>query len=301
MVAENLIEMINRNYDIGTIIGVKQTHKMNEHTFFVDTASTKYVLKTNVRPDFALIQDKVSAFLTERGFCQSFILRNKYNRLISEDLFIIYSFVDGNIYDWLSDVQFLNALKYVKTLNECIKDIPFNPSEIVDLNNWDKAKSVNFLINEFEYSHLPISKSDIALLDRGICILRENKDLISNTPKQLIHSDLGADNFIFDGDEVRSIIDFTPEYENELYSLCQFLLWNYYWVGRGDDDRVKHYLDIYYRDDAAGYDFDLYKIYILKTILFRIAGPLLENNYNIGKRFEFLNKFIKFFNQRTMF
>jgi hypothetical protein len=100
-------------------------------------------------------------------------------------------------------------------------------------------------------------------------LLADSLDLLNHLPKQLIHSDLGPGNIIFAGGEVKSIIDFTPAYEHEFYSVAQFLYWTCLW----DFERDRSYRRIKFALDAGK---DVLFAYLVKACMFRFLGPALN-------------------------
>ena len=113
---------------------------------------------------------------------------------------------------------------------------------------------------------------------------------MEKAPKQLIHSDLGPDNFLFNGDDVYSIIDFTPEYENEIYSLCQFCYWNYFWISIENEQLINDCLKIYYQRNASEVEKKIFNIFMVKAALFRVAGVIMAGNKNLDNRFNILKR-----------
>jgi Ser/Thr protein kinase RdoA (MazF antagonist) len=170
-------------------------------------------------------------------------------------------------------------------------DVPFVPEEIKEFNIWDKAKSLDFLINRFEYKNLSLEQSNILLIEKAIQILSDNIDMLLKIPKQLIHSDLGPDNILFKNDSVYSIIDFTPEYENEIYSLCLFCYWNHFWNSTGGDS-LENWLKIYYDRTVSKTEKELFQILMIKAALFKIAGALMSGKMDLTNRFNILNRIV---------
>ena len=246
--------------------------------------------------DVVTIYNKVESVLTEKGYILSKIIKTNADELLTQESVVLYTFIFGEIYKNLTKRQTENAIKYIKKFNTGLSDIIFDPQEIKDLDVWDKAKSLDFLINHFVYTYFPLEDENIMLIKKAIQTLTNNKKILSEASKQLIHADLGPDNFIFKNDEVYSVIDFTPEYENELYSLCQFCYWNYYWVSTEDkeDERLMDdLLKTYYDRKALDTEKEFFKILMIKASLFRIAGPLMNGNINLEKRFDILKRVIK--------
>lgn len=111
---------------------------------------------------------------------------------------------------------------------------------------------------------------------------------------------MGADNFIFKDDKIISIIDFTPEFNHEVYSLCQFIYWNYLWNTTDiNKNKINNFLRIYNEDSEINIENDIFYILLLNAALYRIVGPLLDMfNRNINdfsglkKRFSILAELI---------
>lgn len=237
-----------------------------------------------------LIYDKIEPILTGLGYFQAKIVRTVKNELMTPQNAVLYSFLRGEVYETLTISQIKNAVKYLSRFNSDLANVPFAPAEIREQNSWDKAKSLDYLINEFDYRQFSIEQSNITLITKSIQILENNMDTLLAAPKQLIHSDLGPDNFIFENDNVSSIIDFTPEYENELYSLSQFCYWNCYWTSIENEQLAGELLKTYYQRDVLNAEKELFNMFMIKSALFRVAGPLMAGNTNLNKRFDILRR-----------
>ena len=280
----SLSGIITHNYEIEPILGIEKTLNGSGNTFHVNTESANYIAKQNERLDFILLYDKVESILSKSGYVQSKIIRTVKNELITPESVALYTFLHGIIYKTLTMSHLENALIYMKQFNAVLLKVPFASSELQIINNWDKAKSIDFLINHFQYRCFPIKQEDILLMD--------NQGILAKAPKQLIHSDLGPDNFVFQNDAVYSIIDFTPEYENELYSFCQFCYWNYFWFSMQNKRLIEEWLRIYYQRDISKGEKELFNLLMIKTAIFRIAGSLMAGNMALDKRFDILKSTI---------
>lgn len=301
-----LHQIVVKNYDIGPILKIEKTENGSGNTYFIETNVEKYVAKINERVDFVKVYDKVQYELNKKNIIQSKIIRTKENNIITLEGLVLYEFIKGNNHKTLNKNQFKNAIKYTRKYNETLNTVPFSKEELKSKNNWDKASSLDFIINEFPYylNELDIDVENKKNVNYAIKILSENKGKISEQKMQLVHSDLGADNFMFDKDKVISIIDFTPEYNHELYSLCQFIYWNYLWDNKNiNKDEINEYLRFYNFDENKNFDIDIFYLLLIKAILFRIIGPLMDKieknikNYDsLKKRFIILEDVLRLFN-----
>jgi Ser/Thr protein kinase RdoA (MazF antagonist) len=297
-----LNEIIKNNYDLANIIKIHKT--MNgTNAYFIETKQEKYIAKMNERMDFIHIYEKVQNTLKQMNLLQSSIIKTNQGGIMTSEGVVLYEFIDGDNYNTLSKSQSESAVKYSRIYNKALKLVPFKNEELLMKNHWDKARSIDFMVNEFPDF---LSKIELEIKDKNniydvINLLSKNITWMEKQDKQLIHSDLGADNFIFKGVKVISIIDFTPDYNHELYSLCQFIYWNYLWHASSiSKAEINNYLRMYNLDSDIDIEKDMFRLLLLKAALYRIVGPLIDiDNRNIKdysglkKRFYILNELIR--------
>jgi len=288
----DLFKSITDNYDISPIVSVKPTKNGSGNTFYIETNDGVYIAKLNERIDFVSLYDKIQPILSEQGFLQSKVIRTKKNKLMASELFVLYSFLSGANSNSLNKQQILNAVKYMKFYNSTLASIPFSPLELKVDNHWDKANSLNFIINDFQYSIFELGSQNNNVLSDAIQILRGSLPILCDSKKQLVHSDLGPDNFLFTGNDVLSIIDFTPSYEHEFYSLCQFCYWVFLWTDTASKTILDDLLKVYNLTDVSKNDMSIFYTLLIKASLFRVVGMLLSNTEinipNANKRIKIL-------------
>jgi len=295
----DLLKNIFDNYNIGPIVCINPTSSGSGNTYYVETNNDKFIAKLSERPDFVSLYNKVQPILSEQGFIQSKIVRTKESGLMTLNSMVLYTCLTGDTYNKLDMQQIRDAIRYMKNYNMALLSVPFTPIEIKEINNWDRAKSLFFLVNDFEYVNLDLGEININRLSKAIQILRRNSSLLNEIEKQLIHTDLGPDNFIYKSNKVQSIIDFTPEYENEIYSLCQFCYWNYLWLETDDPDLLDDWLSVYHQRGVSRIEKEVFYTLLVKASLFRVAGILLSikeknkiNSSSLIKRMEALKNSI---------
>ncbi|MCQ4923575.1 phosphotransferase [Tissierella carlieri] len=288
-----LYEIIENDYSIGSIIEIEKTKHGSGNTYFVETNRKEYIAKINERMDFVHIYDKVQKLLNEMNLLQSCIIKTNCGGVMTSEGVVLYEFIDGDSCTILTKSQSENAIRYIRKYNKALSLIPFKIEELDVKNHWDKARSIDFIINEFSnyLIELEIDTQDKKYIYDAINMLSKNKSRITDKNKQLIHSDLGADNFIFKDDKVISIIDFTPEYNHEVYSLCQFIYWNYLWnTSNINKDDINNYLKIYNFDDDINIEKDAFYLLLLNAALYRIVGPLIDKLNRNNKDYKGLKK-----------
>lgn len=261
-----------------TVIKIIPTAKGSGRTFNVTTNNGNYIAKSSVRSDYLTIHQKAQPILEKAGF--------KQDRVIFHDeLLTLYEWLDGDGSGALTPERMRNAILYTKRYFDALKTLPVDEIEIKRMNAWDDAKSLGFLLDEFpncaEYATAPC-------IHAAIKRLSAHRELLDKLPKQLIHGDLGADNFLFIDDEVNAIIDFTPETAPDLYGICQFLYWNVLWQ-EGNSSSLHQWARVY----SDRIEFELFDILMIQAALFRVVGPLLNGYVNLDKRMMLLECLLK--------
>jgi Ser/Thr protein kinase RdoA (MazF antagonist) len=212
-------ESLRKKYEIGQIVEVHEMSKSNR-CYLIVTEQSSYVYKNVDRLDFINVYHKVHTVLNKSGFIQAKVIPTKNHELMSADGYSLFEYISGDALEKYDDEQFKTVVKFLNGYNEILRQVPFEPDDIKQVNIWDKVKSVEFMCDSIE------SIIDQCLLDSKVQfllrnsrnILLDNVNYFNNVQKQLIHSDLGPGNIVFKDNKIKSIIDFTPEYEHELYS-----------------------------------------------------------------------------------
>ena len=292
--AVSLRDSLTENFSISPIKSIGDTQMGSGNTYLVSTETGQYMAKLGERMDFLRIYEKSAQALTRKGFCVGRIVKTRRNELCTNDGVTLYEYIEGDCHSTLDKVQTEKAIHYVKAFNKALGTVPFLPDEIENKTVWDHAKSVDFLSGPFMKTFLPSFDGEgKAELIAAIHKLQKNRDMLDAQSHQLIHSDLGADNFVFSGNEVVSIIDFTPEYANEWYAICQFLYWNLLWQkARVAWPEIEETLDAY----GSGYAREAVALLLLKAAVYRVAAPIMDavdrgtlDGLNLGKRMHILS------------
>ena len=293
----NLNGIIAENYDIPPIVRLSATENGSGNTYLISTDTKKYIAKINERTDFLSIYAKSYQVLICNDLQMSAIIKTKNGDLSTDDGVALYEFIEGTSLLAMDLPQMKSAIHYVHRFNEILRTVSFSPDEIENKTVWDFAKSIDFLAGKFMNEYLSLfSGEGKTELITAIHILITNREKLEAQPCQLIHSDLGSDNFIFCNNQVLSIIDFTPEYANEWYSLCQFLYWNLFWQKNHviwmD---IEQFLCMY----NCGYEKDIILLFLIKAAVYRLSAPIadaINNNRTdsiyLEKRIEILKNIL---------
>ncbi len=242
-------------------------------TSIVQTQKGRYIAKVGERQDFLDLYEKVLPLLESSGLKQSHIIARS-NRLV------LYEWITGDTCKVFSEVQTKQAIKYIKKYFEALRSFPINDVKLERQNAWDDAQSLEFLLDKLPDTGIFSVSPSIA---EATARLSRMRDLITTLPKQLIHGDLGADNFLMRGNMVTSIIDFTPQIAPEMYGLCQFLYWNVLW-----QEESAASLHTWAKVYSEVMNEEIFDCCMLQVTLYRVVGPLLNGVTTVHKRVHLL-------------
>lgn len=272
---------LRADFELGMITEIRNMSTSNS-CYLVVTDDGSFVFKQAGRLDFVKAYDKAVQVLHAQGFIAARLLRTRQGSLATDQGFSLAQYIAGDTPESFDDNQFHAAVQYIGRYNSALRAVPFTADELQSINIWDQAKSTGFLCENIEtlLARCNFQRHDREILSDAGKLLVENRSYLEGKAKQLIHTDLGPGNLVFSRGQVKAIIDFTPEYENELYSLAQFLFWTCLW--KGDEEvvvqKLRSALSAYYekdREQSAGVYEELF-VYLLKACLFRTFGPILN-------------------------
>lgn len=255
------------------VLNIIPTESGSGATSFVQTQTGCYIAKAGERQDFLDLYEKVLPLLESAGLKQSHIVARS-------ERIVLYEWIAGDTCKVFSEVQTIQAIKYIKKYFEALRSFPINDIKLKRQNAWDDAQSLEFLLDKLPDTGIFSVSPSIA---EATARLSKIRDLITKLPKQLIHGDLGADNFLMRGNMVTSIIDFTPQIAPEMYGLCQFLYWNVLW--HEESAASLHTWAKVYSEEVDKVTFDCC---MLQAALFRVVGPLLNGITTVNKRVQLL-------------
>lgn len=294
----DLKSIIRNNYLINPIT-ITKTEYGSGKSAIVETKEAKFLAKWNERDDFITIYERVQAHLNTVGIKQNRIIKTTDQALKTNEDVVLYEYCEGKQYRVLTQNQMNHVIQYLKKYNEQLKQVTFKPDDIQKTNHWDLAKSIDFMVGEF-MNYLPqfnIQDQHKNKLLEALLIIKTKKHILDQAEKQLIHGDLGPDNILFSDDEVMAFIDFTPEFNHEFYSLCQFIYWNVLWFNL-DVHNLETYIKLYDEEHNK----ELFYLLMIEAGLFRLIGPMMDtlnqHKYSVehlDKRFYLLDQILNLY------
>lgn len=270
--------IIVQSYEIGPIGETENPRHGSGNTTLLEAGGKKYVAKCNERPDFIRTYAQAQVYLEQEGLRHPRLVKTRATAWMTPEGVALYEFVEGETVDIFSSSQLTTALKYLRRYNQTLKQVPLAQDDLEFRNHWDQARSLPFLVSE-----LPSFLATADIPDKFKAVI--NVALASFAPlqqalsanKQLIHADPGPGNFLLSGDEIVAIIDFTPDYNHQFYSLAQFVYWTHLWPGAGiNRDALDYYLIQYLGEKVTDSDRLLFFYFLIYAALFRVTGPLLD-------------------------
>jgi len=271
------IKEIHEFYDIGRVLSIYEPYTGSGDSIIVETTTGKYVYKSEQREDFLEIIRKVNIEIENSELYTNEIISRTDGRLIGSHNRALFSYINGETKTVLSKSDTCKSIEYMSQINKALSGLSDIDLCVKRLNYWDLAKSTEYLVTDFYIElHNNIEFPSKNVLMKAISIVKSKYSMLNELPKQLIHSDLGPEHFIFSpSDKVIGIIDFTPDIKSEFYSLAQFIYWNSLWDYHQFDD-VPEQLSYYLHKAGISIEKDLFWIIMLNVCVSRCVGRMLE-------------------------
>lgn len=284
------LDKILSEYSLGNVIEIIEPDNGSGEVYIIKTINKSYVLKNSQRSDFVEVYKTIYDVLTGENIRINKIVRTKNSELISSQNSIVLDYIEGDVKKEFDYSHLRKAIKYLVDFNNVISVVKIDEIRLDSINVWDYAKSMQYVSRVLSDTF----KSDDLLKifnDRVSNIVNFINEYLLDFQigdNQLIHSDLGADNFVLRNDEFIGVIDFTPDIDSKHYSFAHFMYWNCLWNNS----------DIVYSD--INMIFDIYKdyciekysdkdllLYLIKASIYRFAAPTLslieKNQFSIEK------------------
>lgn len=270
----NISEMLSQNYDINGIVKIDKTKYGSGNTYVITTDDHKYLLKDNCKKEDVEIYHYIKSYKTTIPK----IYQNNKSEHLTANAFLLYEYIDGITVNKFNEKMTQVAIKKIKELNDYLKLIDKNIVLRVE-NDWDKIRANEYLVEYVPERIMTMEFCDewkVLILD---CInyLKKNNEVLNRDHYQLVHIDLGPDNFLVKDNRIVSILDFTPSINFELMSLAHFAYWNYLWFETNPSKRkLKEYLRLYNGDTIDEEVETFFKLSLIIACLYRVVGLLFD-------------------------
>lgn len=231
-IGEHDLSQITEEFALGELLQLAVPPEGNAPARYLRTSRGEFLVKAGVNRDWAELYRIIEGTLNARSVRQARILPTRSGELVMEGGIAVFEWLPGRTVARPNDQQFLTHIDHLAAYNAALRQAPLAPCAAEELRRpdglWKKAASIEYLLECFRLDPvaLAISLSVEATAARALAALAQERSRLLSLPRQLIHSDIGPGNILFDGEQVISIIDFTPAYEPHLYSLCISLFWH---------------------------------------------------------------------------
>jgi Ser/Thr protein kinase RdoA (MazF antagonist) len=266
-----------RDYDVGTLMGAGPLPGGGEGVLRVCTDRGAFVLKPAYRAADIELQAGVAAYLGERGIRQARVIPTRGGALIAAQGNVLLEFLPGAVVLRPTRRQTLAAMRHAGAYHRELADLPgtFTPDRG---SLWQLVADPDYLVAE-----LPglLARYELAGLsrfaaERALDVLDRARARLGSLPCQIVHGDIGPDNVLMDGNEVVSIVDFTPYHESALFAACTALYW-YHVYGRTSVDlgQLNASVEAIGRErDWTAQELALVPAGLVREALRRLATPL---------------------------
>ncbi len=240
---------VSVEFDLGRFVDWESIGSARRGNGSLTTDRGSYILKRRENQESVQLYAEVEVLLNSSGVRQARIFRKPSGGLITKEGYAVYERLEGSTSTTLSTAQLESTIAYMVKYNAALAEMPI-PAHVVALDDpWKRAISPEYLIEDrpSQMDALRLSSCPRQVAERCLGFLSSEIQVYRDLPLQLVHSDIGPGNILFDGDEVVAIIDFSPHAAPELYSLCAFFYWQLLWFNGFElnVERVLRSLELY--------------------------------------------------------
>lgn len=267
-------KQIQQNYAVGLILSTQPTDHCG--VWMLETPQGRFVAKFGQREDHLRLHVRAQQALQEHGLRCNLVVPTAEGALLTPQGLALFTWVPGDCVRTLDAARRDGISAYLPTYLQALAMVPCSEGDFSRCNGWDDAQSLDYLLTHFtdQLAGMPLPEDDRAVLLSAIERLRVMQPRLQLLARQLIHADLGPDNFLFDGSRVTAVIDFTPAYDSPLYAMAQFLYWNDLYPDPSASRA--ELLERFRAFDPSAWADDLMLAMLLRAALYRAVGPLLE-------------------------
>jgi Ser/Thr protein kinase RdoA (MazF antagonist) len=221
--ADAVIRGVLAEYDVGELQHAEPLMYGNPAARKVTTSRGVYLLKPVYRRGDVELQAQVARLLTARGIQQQAVLPTATGQFVCSTGYALLAWVAGSVLTDPTPAQVAAAMRHVGDYHVALGEagVGYQPDET---SLWVRVADTEFLVDR-----LPglLEHHELADADTGFAIryLDRSRADLAALPRQLVHGDIGPDNFVMNGDTVVSLIDFTPHWDSLLFAASTALYW----------------------------------------------------------------------------
>lgn len=210
------------SYGIGAVLSLDRLPAGHPAIRKVTTSTGTYLLKPAWRrADIALLADLPA--LGAYGVRQPEVIRTGSGQLVTPNGYFLQEFLAGQPELEPSAAQVRAVMRALGSLHVALGRLTVSYEPDQD-SVFVKVTDPGFLIAELPglLQHYGLATGPAGT---AIACLAEHQAALGALPRQLVHSDIGPDNVLLDGDQVVAIIDFAPHVQPVLFAASSALYW----------------------------------------------------------------------------
>lgn len=223
-----------REFRLGPVLRLESNAQGNARTYRLQTPQGVFFIKpVRQQPEEWLAIYRVAErLLNEQGVRQARLMLTPDGSPVSARGYSVLEFLPGEAVRAPNERQFAAHVIHLAAYNRALRLVPMDPAMIARLTQpldlWRKAASLEYMLDRSRLDPAALGLSEqVAQTARAAThLLSAWRPRLERLPRQLIHSDIGPGNVLYDDDRVVAIVDFTPGYEPPAYSLCISLFWH---------------------------------------------------------------------------
>jgi Ser/Thr protein kinase RdoA (MazF antagonist) len=225
------------DYSVGEVIVAGPLAAGSDRARQVVTAGGSYVLKPAYRMADVELYAQVAAQLTARGIRQPRVEPTRSGGHVTSSGYFLQELLPGVSPSRPTPAQTAAAMRHVAAYHLALGELALG-YEPDHGSIWVRVTDPGFLLAELpgllashglaDPASLPASPPGSppgSPVDAALDYLRRSRPGLAALPRQLVHGDIGPDNFLMAGDDVVALIDFTPHWQPVLFAAATALYW----------------------------------------------------------------------------
>jgi Ser/Thr protein kinase RdoA (MazF antagonist) len=274
--------LIAAEFALGRVLATSPLSGGGPDVVKLTTTSGDWVIKPGSNRTTAELYPRVASSLNAAGLRQAVPRLTVAGFPVSVSGYPAQEFLPGRICLQPTAAQIAATMRHIAEYHRVLEQLRPPAQLSVADTIFQRVASAEFLLRELpglvrDPGTWPEQPTDCQqTVEVALGLVHDSLPLLNQLPTQLVHGDIGPDNVLMNGDDVVSIIDFTPYDEPFLFALSSAVYW-YHSYGRDDLDQKS------IRDSvaAAGYhrpwtelEAAAWPAMLVREALRRLATPL---------------------------
>ena len=223
-----------REFGLGPVQRLESITQGNARTYRLQTSQGVFFIKpAHQQPEeWLALYGVTERLLNAQGVRQARMMLTPGGSPASARGYSAFEFLPGEAVRAPNGRQFEAHVVHLAAYNRALRLVPIDPEMVSFLTQpadlWRRAASLEYMLDRFRLDPAALGISErVAQTTRAATdALSAWRPRLQRLSRQLVHSDIGPGNVLYDNDRVVAIVDFTPAYEPHAYALCISLFWH---------------------------------------------------------------------------